>query len=130
MRNQRFYLSGRDISIMGVSTKNVVLYGYEVEYDEMKDKAEELYKNNMGLRDSKEGELVVVLDGRGGRYCYIGYLIACSNDDRHDGRADFDERIEVNEDKYEDRVGLEKLAHDYDIETEGQPSIHIFSHYT
>lgn len=114
---------------MGVNAKNIVLFGYELDTD-LYDKLggyEEF--DGLRIRDSEVGDLTAVYDGRGGRYFYIGYLVARSNDSRTDGMADFSNRIKLSKEEYENKNQLEDIMKEYKIQKSFPPSFHIFTHY-
>lgn len=116
---------------MGVSTTNIILFGYEISYEQFKEVGGfEEFDQDFRYKDSSRGDLVVIADGRSGKYAYIGYLIASSNDDRYDGRADFNKRIKFNESEFKDKKGLDLFLDDYNIDIkEEKPRFHVFSKY-
>lgn len=114
---------------MGVSTENLVIFGFEISYNDYKKIRDELDNyNDFDYRESSKGDLVLIGDGRSGKYGYVGYLVASSNDARS-GREDFNKRIELNREDFEGRDGINLFVDDYGVDVEGEPNFHIFSHY-
>lgn len=114
---------------MGVMVDTIILFGYEMDFEEYKEAGGYEEFSNMRYRDGEEGELVTVSDGRGGEYFYVGYLVGLKK--QRDGMR-FNERYRLCEEtyeKYENKEGLELFMEDYEFNSKGEdPCFHVFTH--
>lgn len=122
---------------MGVHHRHFLLYGYEIGYDQFRtfdpDPEEDAYENPLEKKyrptdETKPSDFVVVSDGRGGDYCYMGIVQYMSKDSR-DGRTDFTPHQEIQKPNPDDCLKLGRVLGEYDIETQPEPNHFVFTHY-
>lgn len=122
---------------MSVIHQTIVLFGWEIGTDEYKknnpDPDDDALFNPLseeyGWRDRDVGEVGVIYDGMGGRYCYLGIVVAATNSTR-DGEQCFDDRHRIDDLTPDGEVvgELTEVVDEYDIEVNGRPTTHIFTH--
>jgi hypothetical protein len=120
---------------MSVYHQSLVLYGWEIgtdqykEYDE-DDGWENELEQEFGWRDQSEGDVAVVYDGRGGRYCYFGMVVAATNSTR-DGPQNFGNQYALDCSLEPDDLDeLAEACQQYEFETGRPPQFHVFTHVT
>lgn len=115
---------------MGVEMDTIILFGHSLDPEDYTEEIGELVWDEFGYRESDEGDMIILYDGMGGNYFYVGYLVKVT-DDR--GPPSFNETISISEnsfDKYKDKVqGLDNLMHDLGLESQGEPCFHILTHH-
>jgi len=123
---------------MSVYHQTMFVYGWEIGTDTYKefdpdDGWENELEQEYGWRDRSDGDVAVIYDGRGGRYCYFGVVVASTNSTRN-GPQSFDSPLEV--DPCSGVVGVEaannlkEAVSDLDLGLEEPPKYHIFTHVT
>lgn len=108
---------------MSVYYQNLVVYGWELEYDAIDPEAYADYRYD----DREVGDAVVVADAMGGDYLFVGILQARS-DPSHSGRVTFDTQ-ELSTPTAEQMNALSTLCDDVDIDPLQDPSRYVFTHY-
>lgn len=108
---------------MSVVFQTILLYGYEIPFDSIDVEVTFEYEPD----ETAPGETIVVSDGRGGEYEYVGTLIAKTNTTR-DGPQSFDGPVELEEDDVVTGKTIEILD-DAGVEVE-EPSYHLLTHVT
>lgn len=120
---------------MSVTFQSMVVYGWNIgteqyeEYDE-EDGWENTLDQEYGWRDASEGDVVCVYDGRSGRYCYFGIIVAATNSTRG-GPQDFENHYTLSESPPSEQMfelGQEQASLGLTIEED--PQYHIFTHVT
>jgi len=119
---------------MSVYHQTLVVYGWEIGTDTYKDYDTESWENDLeqeyGWRDQSEGDVAVIYDGRGGRYCYFGVVVGATNSTRN-GPQSFDSNISLNGGADAELLTqLTEAAEEVSLETDKTPEYHIFTHVT
>lgn len=121
---------------MGVYFETYVILGWNIGTDKYKefdpepedDEWENKLTQEFGSRDAEQGDIAVVYDGMGGRYCYFGEIVARTNSTRN-GEQSFDRRVMIDGEPPAGKIGrLIDEAESVDLAPEGPPSYHVFTH--
>lgn len=108
---------------MGVNYNHIILYGFRFPYDEYEHQKFEDYR----LRDSTEGDIVAIGDGRAGEYLFVGVLQFCSDDGRH-GRASIPV-TEPTEPTTKQATTLGQTLVELELSTDEDPTHYVFTHF-
>jgi hypothetical protein len=123
---------------MSVYFQTVVLCGWSIGTDTYKefdpDPDEDEWENRLereySFRDADDGDIAVIYDGRSGRYCYFGEIVATTNSTRN-GEQSFDNRLMI-EGEPSDQMwaNVRAEANEAGLDPQKAPCYHIFTHVT
>lgn len=111
---------------MSVVYQTVVLYGWELPFGTID--PEITYDYNPRKVESS-GQPVILSDGRGGEYEFVGTLISKTNSTRN-GHQSFDSPLELDPESQMITNETEDLIESLNISVEEEPSIYVVTHIT
>lgn len=117
---------------MSVYDQTFILYGFDMGWNTWKEKRGEvddsLFKDKYD--DLEKYDIVVIADGRSGRYAYIGVYLASTNSTR-DGPQRFDNRYSLRGSPKDGMMELGQAIREFDLEPPGDDLAYkVFTHTT
>ena len=113
---------------MGVSSRHILIYGWEVGYDTVSEwdyeEREEWY-----YKEKKAGEVALVADSMAGKYALVGVLQFCS-DNRRRGAADIPMQRVEEPSREQERALYEAVYQKMELDPEGEPEHILLTHHS